>query len=182
MALALSHFDQGQAVEALRDSLRDASEDVRLYSLWALGASHARSAVGDILPYLGSDSADTRKTAAYVLGAIGDGSSAEKLKPLLSDPVPDVRWNAALALARLEDGSGLEVLMKMLRRNELASEYKMSEEQVESVMTNAAKGLALIRKPEAIKILRSVSQNDKNLKVRQAALTALQIQLGKTNS
>lgn len=182
MALALSHFHEQGAITALRRSLRDPAEDVRLYAMWALGILRAKEAVADVLPYIKSDSADTRKTAVYVLGILGDTSSFEKLRPLLSDPAPDVGWNAALALARLGDASGLRVLIQMMSRDELETRYKMGEEQIESVMTNAAKGLALIRTPEATRILESVSKNDRSLKVRQAALSALQFQPGKTSS
>ena len=66
----------------------------------------------------------------------------------------------------------------MLKRNELASKYDMLEEQIEAVMTNAAKGLALIQRPESIKILESVSHHDKNMKVRQAAMDAIKYQMG----
>ena len=69
--------------------------------------------------------------------------------------------------------------MKMLERESLASTPDMGEDQIEAVMTNAAKGLALIRKPESIKILESVSRHDKNMKVRQAALYALHFQTEK---
>ena len=182
MALALSHFHEPAAVESLRGALKDPDEDVRLYALWSLGALHAREAVADILPYVENHSPELRKTAAYVLGTIQEASSREALKTLLSDPVPDVRWNAALALARLKDASGLEILTKMLQRDELSAEYKMNEAQIEAVMTNAVKGLALIHRPEAFRILESVSKDDKNMRVRQAALNALRFQTGNTNS
>ena len=182
MALALSHFHEPAAVTGLRAALKDPDEDVRLYALWSLGALQAREAVADILPYIGSRSPELRKTAAYALGAIQEASSRETLKTLLSDPVPDVRWNAALALARLQDASGQDILIKMLQRDELSAQYRMGEAQIEAVMTNAARGLALIHKPEAFKILESVSKSDKNLKIRQAALNALRFQTGNANS
>ena len=176
MALALSHENTPQAIEALRRALKDPEEDVRLYAIWSLGVLRSQEAVPDILLALQSDSADTRKTAAYVLGALGEGSAREALKKKLSDPASDVQWNAALALARLGDGSGRNVLIRMMQRSELSSQYKMGESQIEAVMTNAAKGLALIRGAEAVKILESVSRNDKSMKVRQAALNALKLQ------
>jgi HEAT repeat protein len=111
--------------------------------------------------------------AAYVLGIIGNKESAPALKKLLDDPVSDVKWNAALGLARLGDGSGYPVLLKMLDRNDLAAAHGLSEDQIEKVMTNATKGLALIQKPESIKILETVARQDKNLKVRQAAMSAI---------
>ena len=182
MALALAHFHGPDAVNALRDSLKDEDENVRLFSLWALGALGAREAAPDLLPFIKSGSADSRKTAAYVLGAIGESSARAELTSLLSDPVQDVRWNAALALARLGDDAGLAVLTEMLERDRLSLRYHMEETQIEAVMTNAAKGLALIRRPEAFKILETVSRNDRSLKVRQAALNALQFYSEKPNS
>ncbi len=179
MAVALTHFDAPEARVSLRKTLADPSDELRLYVLWALGVLHDQTAAGDIAFCLKSESADVRKTAAYVLGVLGQDESRPDLQALLNDEVPDVRWNAALALARLHDDGGLAVLTKMLERQELSLQYHMSEDQIETVMINAAKGLALIRKPESIKILTSVSRHDKNMKVRQAALEALDFQMEK---
>ncbi len=173
MAIALSHFNQPEAITALRKALNDNDKDVQFYALWSLGVLQARAAATDCLPFLKNESDELRKMAAYVLGVMENQSFIVNLKPLLNDPAADVKWNAALSLARLGDDSGLEVLLKMLEREELAGRYKMSDEAIERVMINATKGLALIRKPESIKILESVSQNDKSLKVRQAAINAL---------
>ena len=178
MAVALTHFDTPEARASLKKSLSDPDDELRLYVLWSLGVLHDESAAQDIESYLKSESPDVRKTAAYVLGVLGQARSRDALRPLLNDAVIDVRWNAALALARLGDDAGAEVLIKMLERRELSSQ-SMGEDQIEAVMTNAAKGLALIRKPESIKILESISRSDKNMKVRQAALRALDFQMEK---
>jgi HEAT repeat protein len=179
MALALTYFDQSESRESLRKALSGPEDDVRLYVLWALGVLGDESSAPDVAFYLKSDSPDVRKTAAYVLGVLGQDESREGLYVLLDDAVADVRWNTALALARLHDASGVDVLMKMLERQELSGQYGMDEDQIEAVMVNAAKGLALIRKPESIKILEAVSHHDKNMKVRQAAMNALDFQLEK---
>jgi len=55
------------------------------------------------------------------------------------------RWPAG-------DNAGAAILIGMLHRGELTSQYHMEEAQIEAVMTNAAKGLALLHRPEAIKI------------------------------
>ncbi len=174
MALALGHFNQPEAINALKNSLTDPSEDVALYAMWSLGNLKALEAGPQILSQLQSEKSERRKTAAYVLGALGQTPAIPEIKKLLNDESLDVRWNAALALARLKDDSGTEVLYKMLEREELKSQYAMSDEAVEAVMINATKGLALIQKADSIKILESVSRNDKSLKVRQAAVEALQ--------
>jgi len=174
MAVALGHFHEPESVEALKKSLKDGSEDVELYALWSLGVLRANEATPDILPFLKNESPEARKMSAYVLGAIGNRATVKNLKALLNDTVADVRWNAALGLARLGDDAGLEILEKMLDRNSLSNDYKMREWEIEALMINATKGLALIKRPESIKILKTVSQGDKNLKVRQAAMAALE--------
>jgi HEAT repeat protein len=84
-----------------------------------------------------------------------------------------VRWNAALALARLGSDAGKEVLIQMLDREKLTAQG-MSDLESETVMINAVKGLALINKEDTRRILAEISKNDKSLKVRQAALNAVQ--------
>ncbi len=173
MAIALTHFDTPEAKVSLKKALADPNDELKLYVLWSLGVLHDASAAPDIEAYLKSESADVRKTAAYVLGVLGQDKNRSALRLLLNDAVTDVRWNAALALARLHDDAGFEILVKMMERQELSSQYHMNEDQIEGVMINAMRGLALIRKPESIKILETISRQDKNMKVRQAAMQAL---------
>ncbi|MBI4432408.1 MAG: HEAT repeat domain-containing protein [Candidatus Omnitrophica bacterium] len=173
MAIALSHFPDKEAGEALMEALNDSYPDVRLYGLWALGMRKDRAAAGHIAPFLKSESWEERQLGAYAMGVLGDKSAAANLEPLLADPVADVRWNAALSLARLGSAAGEGMLAQMLDRGTLETEFRLLEDQIEKIMTNALKGLALIRKPESIKILQSIAKDDKNLKVRQAAMDAI---------
>ncbi|MGH7197520.1 MAG: HEAT repeat domain-containing protein [Candidatus Omnitrophota bacterium] len=175
MAIALSHFRRPEAIVALKASLKDPSPEVQLYTLWSLGILDAKSEAKEIAAFLKSDNGEIRKMAAYISGIVGGSDMTGPLRPLLGDPVADVRWNAALSLARLGDDAGFPVLAKMLERGELAS-LNMPDEEIEKVMINATKGLALIKKPESIKILENTSQSEKSLKVRQAALNALNYQ------
>ena len=173
MAIALSHFQDPEAAEALGKALKDESEDVQLYAIWALGVTGAKSYAGEITAFLASRNDEIRKTAVYVLGVFGDNQAVAAIKPLLEDASPDLRWNAALSLARLGDDSGRDVLLKMAERKFLASEYQLNEEQIEKVMVNAVKGLALVGGASSREVLESLSRRDKSLKVRQAALEAI---------
>ena len=173
MALALARHDSDETFQALRDTLKAPEDEIKVYSLWSLGILKRKEAAEDIELLLTNESAEIRKIAAYVLGAIDAQDSVYKLKPLLKDESADVRWNAALAMARLGSGDGYNVLISMLERETLSKET-VNDEQLETVMINATKGLVLIQKPESIKILKSLSEHDKSLRVRQAALNALQ--------
>ena len=176
MAIALSHFHKPEAASALQKNLGDSDKDVLIYTLWALGAIGAKESESSIAPFLKNESDELRKMSAYVLGIIGNQKTTELLLPLLKDSVSDVRWNAALALARLGNNEGQEVLLKMLDRDTLVSQFQMDETQIESLMINSTKGLALIGNKKAQQILEFVSHNEKNLKVRQAAMDAIQYQ------
>ncbi len=178
MAVALSHFRDPEAMDSLGKALKDESEDVELYAIWALGVVDAKTYAPEILAFLQSRNDELRKTAVYVLGVLGDKKTIEPVKRLLEDTTADVRWNAALSLARLGDETGRDVLLKMTERGELASQYQLNEEQIEKVMVNAVKGLALIGGGQAGQILESLSRHDKSLKVRQAAIEAIQYQKG----
>jgi HEAT repeat protein len=120
-----------------------------------------------------------RKTASYVLGALEDTKAVEALEPLLSDADKDVRWNAALSLAKLRSDAGYSVLMQMLDREALVQEYALPEEKIEEIMVNATRGIALLRNPESLTKLSQISSTDKSLKVRQAAIEALEYQKNK---
>jgi len=173
MAMALSRFQEPEAVEAVRRRLKEETEEVQLYLIWALGNLNAREAAGDLEPFLASPNPDLRQMAAYVSGVLGDKETAARLRPLLKDPVTDVSWNAALSLARLGDDSGAGILMKMLDRNALTENRRLSKTQVEKIMVNAVKGLGRIKNLESEPLLRSLAENDESLQVRQAALEAL---------
>ncbi len=178
MAIALAHFSEPEAAQALKKSLQNKEEEgeVKLYDLWSLGVLKNTDALPEIFPFLKSESADLRKMAVYVLGAIGDKNTIASLRPLLNDAAEDVRWNAALSLARLGNDSGFEVLLKMLDRQSLILNGALGESEIEAIMINATKGLALIKRSESLETLEKISHEDKNLKVRQAAMEALHYQ------
>lgn len=176
LAAALGYFPGPQTESALVRALEDPSDEVRFYALWTLGRLKARGCAPAIVPLLKSPQASIRVNAAYVLGAMGEASAAPAIEALLTDASTDVRWNAALALARLGYDSGYAQLVEMTDRRQLETSHRLDDARIESVMLNAIKGLALIRKAESIKILESISRADQSLKVRQAAMDALLFQ------
>jgi len=107
-------------------------------------------------------------------GALNDQKVIPALEHALEDSVIDVRWNAALSLARLGNASGVEVLLQMLDRDRLQQVQQLNEAEIERAMVNAARALSLIRYPEAGPILKTISEADPNLKVREAARATLQ--------
>jgi len=173
MAMAMARFEGEEPAAFLWEALRDETEEeVQLYLLWALGQKQYAPARELIATFLTSPQEELRKMAAYVLGSLGDPASVPALEALLSDEARDVRWNAALSLARLGSEAGLGEILKMLDRSLLDREG-VPENRAEEIMINAVKGLSLLRQADSAVILEELSQSDKSLKVRQAALEVM---------
>ena len=130
-------------------------------------------AVEPLLKLGDSPDPQIRKMVAYSLGTLQDSRAVPHLKAALNDKSPDVSWNAALALARLRDPSGLIVIHQMLDRRHLESLPELKDIQASEAMINAAHAAALLKDSSARPILELLRKNDKDLKVRAAAIDAL---------
>jgi len=177
MAIALSRFEDPAVPGELAKALADETDpDVQLHLIWAIGVKKVTQSVDLVLPYLENESESLRTTAAYVLGVLGDTKAVVFLERLLDDEARDVRWNAALSLARLGSDAGYAELLKMADRKTLTVQEGMDEVKIEQVMTSAIQGLALLNHKESIPVLVQLADHDSSLKVRQAALQALDYQ------
>jgi HEAT repeat protein len=151
----------------------DDDSQVRIYSLWALGAIADPSGFATLTASLVDTDPGIRKTAAYALGGFADhAAAAEAVRPLADDPVADVRWNAALALARLGDTSGQPVLEQMLDRRLLAQVPDITPEQQEDAMISALNALVALDVEIDSGMLDRLAADDPSYKVRQAAIEA----------
>lgn len=175
LSLVLGYTRDPEAVPLLIESLADPDSETRIYALWALGTSGDPRAESALTLALQDEDAGIRKTAAYALGELGLASSVAPLRALLEDSVADARWNAALAISRLGSDAGLPVLMEMIDRNLTAQVPGITPAQVEEAMTSAVAALAATGARDAVPRLRTLADTDPNLKVRQAALSALEV-------
>lgn len=183
MAMALAKFDEPESAAALQAALKiEEDPDVQVYLIWALGSKKTGAATENITFFLKSQQEDLRKMAAYAVGNLGDPKTASLLEPLLNDPARDVRWNAALSLARLGSRAGYPEIVKMLDREALRSYHQVQADKVEEIMVNAVRGLALLNEPEALPLLADLSNHDASLKVRQAAIEAIEHQKNNSSS
>lgn len=175
LALVLGRARDAEALPLLTQAAGPSQADgeTRVYALWSLGAIGDPAARRALEEALADADSGVRKTAAYALGALGDRGATAALQPLLADGVADVRWNAALALARLGDGSGAPVLEQMLDRRLLRQVPGITDEQAEEAMIQAAPALAAVKGEAGREALHRLATEDPSLKVRQAALAAL---------
>jgi HEAT repeat protein len=184
LALALGRIDAPappRAVQLLVEALDDADSETRISAIWALGSLREASAVPQIEQLYTSDDAGIRKMVVYSLGAIPEGQASKVLETALSDPAPDVQWNAAVALARHGRREGLPILRRMLDRDYLERSVKGQVEAdadldpAGEVMISGLRAAAALRESSLREPVAAISRDDKNLKVRQAALEALKV-------
>lgn len=173
LALALGHLGDPRASPVLLEALSDDDPETQIYAIWALGSLGDERAVEPLLELAQSDDAGIRKMVVYSLGTLGDAEALTTLRAALSDYEMDVAWNAAIALAKLGDNSGRDRILQMLDREFLSSVADITEEQRGEAMMNAMKGAVLLEDPSFRPALEEISEQDPNLKVRQAAFEAL---------
>jgi HEAT repeat protein len=173
LALALGNVGDPRAVPALLEALADDDPETRIYKIWALGSLGDERAVAPLLELAQHDDPGIRKMVVYSLGTLRAEEARTTLHAALEDYQMDVAWNAAIALAKLGDASGRGRILQMLDREFLDSVTEMTEEQRAEAMMNAMKGAVLLGDPAFRESLEQISEQDPNLKVRQAAFEAL---------
>lgn len=184
IALAIGRLDPPlppKAVADLSTSLDDPDSEVRISTIWALGSSGDPSVVPKLQPLYASSDAGIRKIVVYALGALPGGAQLGTLRAALEDVAPDVRWNAAIALARHESHEGVPVLRQMLDRGyvegAVTRDVRQDDDQdpVAEVMIGGLRAAAALKDQTLKPSVTTLSQQDRSMKVRQAAIEALKV-------
>ena len=139
------------------------------------------SVVALLQPLAASDDAGIRKMVVYALGALPGDAQMATLRTALQDAGADVRWNAAVALARkgshegvagdpADDGPAVRRAAGEARRPAgRGSRSDRRRHDQRPARGGDAQGRSL--KPSVT----TLSQQDRSMKVRQAALEALKV-------
>ncbi|MGE0703801.1 MAG: HEAT repeat domain-containing protein [Vicinamibacterales bacterium] len=182
LALAIGRLDPplpAQAVTALTSALGDADDETRISVIWALGSSGDATVIPPLTALYDSPDAGVRKMVVYALGALPGETQVVTLQTALQDTAPDVRWNAAVALARHGHDEGIPVIREMLDRPFLeqtvtrdASQYD-DQDPVAEVLISGVRAAAALNDSQLKVLVEELSQQDRSMKVRQAALEAL---------
>jgi HEAT repeat protein len=182
LALAIGRLDPPlppDAVAALSKSLDDADSEARISAIWALGSSGDPGVVSTLQPLYASSDAGIRKMVVYALGALPGETQLDTLRTALEDSAADVRWNAAVALARHGSAEGVPVLRQMLERSYVEQTVKREtnptadQDPIADVIISGLRAAAALKDASLRPSIEWLSQQDRSLKVRQAALEAL---------
>jgi HEAT repeat protein len=186
LALAIGRLDPplpAEAVAGLTHALDDPDSETRISAIWALGSSGDPTVVPRVQALYDSPSADAgiRKMVIYALGALPGETQLPTLRQALQDSTADVRWNAAVALARKGSHDGVAVLQQMLDRPYVEQTVKREVRQDEDrdpiadVMISGLRAAATLKDDTLKPSVARLSQEDRSMKVRQAALEALKV-------
>jgi HEAT repeat protein len=186
LALAIGRLDPPMPADAVADlthALDDPDSETRISVIWALGSSGDPAVVPQlILLYQAPDvDAGIRKMVVYALGALPGDAQIDTLRTALEDNTPDVRWNAAVALARHNRAEGSAVLRQMLDRGYVERTVKRDVRQdddqdpIADVIISGLRAAATLKDASLRPLVSTLSEQDRSMKVRQAALEALKV-------
>lgn len=157
----------------------DEMNEAHISTIWALGASGDPNVVQALVPLYASPDAGVRKMVVYVLGALPGQGQLKTLQTALEDGAADVRWNAAVALARHGARDGVPVLRQMLDRSYVERAVTRNVRQdsdqdpVADVLISGLRAAAALKDASLRPSVEGLSQQDRSMKVRQAAIEAL---------
>jgi len=186
LALAIGRLDPPLPPDALADltqALDDSDSQTRISVIWALGSSGDEAVVPRLIPLYQAQDADpgVRKMVVYALGALPGDTQVDTLRAALQDETADVRWNAAVALARHGRNEGASVLHQMLDRayveRTVKREVRQDSDQdpIADVMISGIRAGAALKDASLKPAIEALSQQDRSMKVRQAAFEALRV-------
>ena len=175
LAMAMGATKDSVFGEILIDGLKDKSLETRIAAIQSLGMIQDSAAVEPINALIqNTDTHSERLTATIALGMIGDKSAVPYLTILLEDEEANIRWDAAIALAKMGDNSGVNIIEGLLDREYLKQFKQIDPIEEKRVLMIAIKTASILFDKRFEDELNSLSKNDKDLSVRNAAIKALE--------
>lgn len=173
LALTLGLIGGKEAADALVKALDEAQPETAIAILIALGNLEDESSLPRILRATNSDDAGIRQTAVYVLGSFESDQVIHPLEAALNDPNELVTWNAAFGLARHGSKAGEKVLTRLLDFEYVSKRGSLTVTQRQQYRVAAIQQLAQLNATNVVEQLETISAQDPDMPVRQAAIEAL---------
>jgi len=175
LAMAMGATQDTIFGEDLLDGLKDESIETRIAAIQALGMIQYSPAVNSISTLIKTaDSESERLSATISLGMIGDISAVPFLIQLLEDEQANIRWDAAIALAKMGNKEGAYIIEGLLDREYLNKFSEIDPIEQKRVLMVAIKTASILFDKRFEDNLISLSKNDKDLSIRDAAIKALE--------
>jgi len=175
LALAMGVTRDDFYSDVLVKGLNDDNLESRLAAVQAvgwIGSSKAEIRLKEIIKE--SYYSNERLAATIALGLIGDPESIPLLKNLLEDEEPNIQWDAAVALAKMGDSSGAFIIENLMDRHYLNAFPQVDEAEKNQAILVAIEVSSLLKQDRFETKLVSLAKSDENLRIRDAAMKALQ--------
>src|SRR5262249_26392843 len=162
----------------------DEMNEAHITAIWALGASGDAAGASKLQPRYRSPDPGICQMGGYALGALPGDQQLVTLRTALGDAAPDVRWNAAVALARHGNHDGVSIVAQMLDRAYVEQTVKRDVRQDEDrdpigeVIVSGLRAAASLKDASLQPSVERLSQSDRSMRVRQAALEAMRMMRG----
>jgi len=175
LAMAMGATKDSIFGDILIEGLKDENLETRIAAIQSLGMIKFKKAVNPINSLIkDTDTHSERLTATIALGMIGDKSAIPFLTKLLNDDEANIRWDAAIALAKMGDNSGAPIIEGLLDRQYLKQFKQIDPIEEKRVLMIAIKTASILFDKRFKDELSSLSKNDQDLSVRNAAIKALE--------
>ena len=174
LAMAMGATQDTIFGQSLILGLKDESIETRIAAVQALGMIQYAPAVDSINSLIQDADTETERLSATIsLGMIGDRKAIPFLKNLLEDEEANIRWDAAIALAKMGNNSGAYIIEGLLDREYLNKFSQIDPIEKKKVLMVAIKTASILFDKRFEDDLISLSKNDADLKIRDAAIKAL---------
>ena len=175
LAMAMGATQDTIFGKVLLEGLNDESIETRIAAIQAIGMIQYSPAVNLISALIKTaDSESERLSATISLGMIGDISAVPFLIQLLEDEQANIRWDAAIALAKMGNSEGAYIIEGLLDREYLNKFSEIDPVEQKRVLMIAIKTASILFDKRFEDNLISLSKNDKDLSIRDAAIKALE--------
>ena len=171
LALVLGRLKERSAVPELSKAVKDNSNDVKIYSLWAIGNIEDPVGGPAALEALSDPDPGVQRMAVGALSSLRYAPAKNALEANLQSSNQALKYDSAVALARLKDEKAVSTLLEMMA---LKATGKPEDDQIlQSAKLAAIEGSKEFSNTQLHQKVVDLSKNDPDLKVRDAALQIL---------
>lgn len=173
LALAMGKTKDQRYSPALIRGLNDVNNSVVSSCIYALGLILDEQAIEPIKPFTEHEDAHVRLQAIITLGNFLKEDFTPIFNDALDDLEPNIRWDAAIALAKIKKSNGRRILLDLLNRKYLDSFSNIDQFEQDQAMLVAIQVVPNIIDTEFRELLKNLSEEDRSMKIREAARKAL---------
>src|ERR1039458_887218 len=163
LALVLGRLREKSAVAALSEAVGDESNDVKIYSLWALGNIEDPTGGPAALSAISDPDPTVQRMAVGALSAMRYGPAKAALEGNLTNGNSALKYDSAVALARLKDEKAVSTLLDMMN---LKATGGAGDEIIQSAKIAGIEGAGEMDNGALRAKVVELSKNDPDLKVR----------------